>query len=149
MRPDKEWIAPGFVILTVMKKEIESRQEVELLIRSFYARVREEEVLGPIFNGRIHDWEAHFERLIDFWETNLFFVRKYKGDPLKVHLEVDEATGQAITPEHFGRWLNLWVNTIDEHFTGETAQIAKNRARNMGSFLFLKIFEHRQPSTDN
>ena len=58
------------------RKEIKGREEVSLLVRTFYGRVRKDETLGPIFNRIIDDWEEHFETLIDFWESNLFRVRK-------------------------------------------------------------------------
>ncbi|MDN5202031.1 group III truncated hemoglobin [Fulvivirgaceae bacterium BMA10] len=124
-------------------KEIEDRNDVGLLVHSFYARVRQDELIGPIFNNAIHDWDEHLEKLTDFWETNLFFQRKYKGNPLKKHQEVDENINHGITQEHFGRWLQIWFQTIDELFTGERANQAKHRARNMSTFMFIKIFQNR------
>ena len=60
------------------------------------------------------------------------------------HTEVDKAVGGSINEMHFGVWLNLWYETLDELFEGDVAQIAKNRARNMGTFMHLKIFEARK-----
>lgn len=125
------------------KKEIESREDVHLLVVTFYGKVRKDELLGPIFNKAIRDWPIHFERLTDFWETNLFFKRKYQGNPMQKHIEVDQTEGGAINEMHFGIWLNLWFETIDQLFTGEVAQIAKNRARNMATFIHLQIFKAR------
>ena len=59
------------------------------------------------------------------------------------HQEVDTKMNQSITPEHFGLWLNLWFETLDELFEGETAWIAKNRAQKMSSMLYLHIFQNR------
>ena len=128
------------------KRNIETRTDVAFLVRSFYAKVRQDEALGPIFNSLIHDWEPHLEKLTDFWEGNLlFFVKtKFKGDPKTAHQRVDEAFDYSISMEHFGRWINLWIETIDEHFEGETAQRAKMMARKMATFIFMKIFENRQ-----
>lgn len=128
-----------------MKQELKARPEISFLVRTFYAKVREDELIGPIFNDRITDWETHLERLTDFWETNLCFVRNYKGDPLAVHVQVDKANEGAITQEHFGRWLQLWFSTIDEYFVGDNAAIAKNRARNMSTHLFMKMYAARKP----
>ena len=130
--------------MTSTKREIKTRDDVSLLVRSFYEKVRKDEHLGPIFNARIEDWEEHLEKLTDFWETNLLFVRNYKGNPVKVHQEVDQTTVGGIENIHFGYWLNLWLNTIDEYFIGDMAQIAKNRARNMASHIFMKIFQARK-----
>lgn len=126
------------------KRALKSRTEISFLVRTFYSKVREDELIGPVFNDRINDWETHLERLTDFWETNLCFVRKYKGNPVEVHIQVDQANKGKISQMHFGRWLQLWFETIDEYFIGDNAAIAKNRARNMSSHLFLKMFTSRE-----
>jgi hemoglobin len=125
------------------KDDIGNRKDVKRLVVTFYSKVRKHDVLGPIFNQIIKDWEAHFELLTDFWETQLFLKRKYHGNPVTTHQEVDDKINNTVTSEHFGLWLNLWFETIDELFEGETAWIAKNRAQKMSTMLFLKIFEHR------
>ena len=124
-------------------QDISSREDIFLLVKTFYGKVRLDSLLGPIFNLVIKDWENHFEHLTDFWQSNLFFEKKYAGDPMQKHAEVDKLVGGTINELHFGVWLNLWYQTIDELFEGETAQIAKNRARNMGTYMHIKIFEAR------
>ena len=130
------------------KKDIENRGDVFLLVSEFYRKVRKDPVLGPFFNRVIKDWEAHIERLTTFWESSLFMTKKleqrYHGNPLQVHIEVDQENDHAITQVHFGLWLNLWFATLDELFEGEIAQNAKNRARKMGTFMFMNIFQARQ-----
>lgn len=123
--------------------DITSEEDVHLLVRTFYGKVRKDPLLGPIFNGVIKDWEQHFDHLTTFWMSNLFFSKKFHGDPLQKHVEVDAKFDGAINEMHFGVWLNLWFETIDQLFKGDTAQVAKNRARNMGTFIHLKIFEAR------
>lgn len=124
-------------------KQIEDRQDISVLVRTFYAKIRKDAVLGPIFNTSITDWEDHLELLTDFWETQLFLKRKYHGNPVTAHQGVDEKMNHSITSEHFGLWLNLWFETIDELFTGEVAWIAKNRAQKMSTMLFMEIYGHR------
>ena len=123
--------------------DISSREDIFLLVKTFYGKVRLDSLLGPIFNMIIKDWEVHFEHLTDFWQSNLFFEKKYSGDPFQKHAEVDKLVEGSITELHFGVWLNLWFQTIDELFEGETAKIAKNRARNMGTYMHIKIFQAR------
>lgn len=125
------------------RKEIKGREEVSLLVRTFYARIRKEETLGPIFNNIIEDWEEHFETLIDFWESNLFRVRKYYGNPMLAHVSVDKKNDHTIDSKHFGIWLNLWYQTIDDLFEGQVAEMAKFKARKMSTNLFLAMFHHR------
>ncbi len=129
------------------KKNIESREDVSLLVNTFYSKIRKDALLGPIFNGIITDWETHLELLTDFWETNLFFERKYFGNPLHTHVEVDKKCKNTLNALHFGTWINLWMETINELFEGETAQIAINRARNMGTFINLNIHNARKEGT--
>ncbi|MGB5272976.1 MAG: group III truncated hemoglobin [Flavobacteriaceae bacterium] len=126
------------------KADIVDRNDISLLVRTFYAKIRKDAVLGPIFNQIVTDWEPHLELLTDFWETQLFLKRKYFGNPVTAHQEVDDKMQHTITPEHFGLWMNLWFATIDELFEGETAYIAKNRAQKMSTMLYLKIYEHRK-----
>ncbi|TMM58386.1 group III truncated hemoglobin [Maribacter algarum] len=128
------------------KADISNRKDVKSLVVTFYQKVRKHDILGPIFNQIITDWEAHFELLTDFWETQLFLKRKYHGNPVTVHQEVDDKTNNSVSSEQFGLWLNLWFETIDELFEGEIAWVAKNRAQKMSTMLFLKIFEHRNRS---
>ncbi|MDO7135751.1 group III truncated hemoglobin [Algibacter lectus] len=126
-----------------MKKDLETRDDIYLLVSFFYIKVRKDEVLSPFFNDVIKDWDAHLERLTTFWEASLFFKTKYTGNPLETHIKVDADNKNTITEQHFGLWLNLWLETIDELFEGDFAQNAKFKARKMGSFLYLKIFEAR------
>lgn len=130
------------------KKDINTREDVYLLVSSFYTKVRKNDLLGPIFNTAIKDWDEHLDRLTTFWETSLFMTRKleqkYIGNPMEAHVKVDRDNNHSITELHFGVWLNLWYQTIDELFVGEYADVAKRRARKMGTFLHLKIFEERQ-----
>ena len=129
--------------LDVKKEILADRIKINFLVKSFYSKIRQDDILGPIFNNHIADWPDHIERLTDFWETNLLFVRNFKGNPKQKHIELDSACGHSITQEHFGRWLQLWFQTLDEYYVGENVSIAKNRARNMASFFFLQIFKAR------
>lgn len=129
------------------KKDINTREDVFLLVTTFYNKVREEPTLGPFFNTAIENWEVHIDHLTTFWESTLFITRplenRYKGNPITIHNQVDKENRNSITELHFGIWLNLWVQTIDELYKGEYAENAKRRARKMGSFLYLKLFEAR------
>jgi len=129
------------------KKDINTREDIFLLVTQFYEKVRVDKILGPFFNESIRDWDAHLELLTSFWETSLFMTRKlnkkYYGNPLDAHVKVDKQFNHSIDNLHFGIWLNLWYQTIDELFEGEYADNAKRRARKMGTFMYLKIFEAR------
>lgn len=127
------------------KRTIENREDVGVLVRSFYARVRQDDFIGPFFNQTIHDWETHLEKLTDFWTGNLLGIPLYKGRPPMEHIKLDYAFGHTITPAHFGQWLNLWFETLDAEFTGPKVTLAKDHARNLGSFFMVRIVQARPP----
>ena len=126
-----------------MKKIIENRDDLTLLVHSFYTKIRADKEIGFLFNETITNWDEHLEKLTDFWEMNLFAIKKYKGNPITVHNEVDKHFDHRISPNEFGIWLNLWFETLDELFEGENVEILKRRARKMGTFLYMNIFESR------
>jgi hemoglobin len=125
------------------KKDITTREDVYLLVSSFYDKVRKDEVLGPFFEI-IEDWDEHLEKLTDFWQSNLFLKTRYYGNPLEAHIKADNANDNSISELHFGLWLNLWFETIDRLFEGDIAQNAKQRARKMATFMNMSIFQSRQ-----
>jgi len=124
--------------------DIQNREDVALLVRTFYSKVRTNDELGPIFNKAITDWEHHLEYLTDFWESQLFRKNLYEGNPLKKHVAIDKANNNQITNDLFGLWLQFWIQTLDELFKGEKVDLAKNRARNIAGFLFMEIFKARR-----
>ncbi len=126
-----------------MKQDIKDRRDVQALITAFYTKVRQNEEIGFFFNNSIQDWDAHLEKLTDFWESNLFFAGSYSGNPIKAHVKTDAENGNKISEYHFGIWLNLWFETINSMFEGELAERAKNNARKMSTHLFLKIYQNR------
>jgi hemoglobin len=127
------------------QKNIEDRDDVSFLVRSFYAKVRKNNILGPIFNDIVKDWEIHLEHLTDFWEMVLLQSGPGAGkfNPIPVHKEVDDHTQSKISELHFNNWLELWFETLDQHFSGEVAEYAKAHAQKMAYILLFKIREGR------
>lgn len=130
-----------------MKQDIQNRDDIFVLVSTFYTRVRKSEEIGYFFNEIIQDWPEHLEKLTDFWETNLFMVSKFRGNPMRTHKEVDQKFNHSIEQKHFGEWLNLWFATIDDLYEGERANIAKNRARNMARNFFMNMYQSRHFDT--
>lgn len=126
-------------------KGIETREDIQILVNAFYEKVRADELLGIIFNTHIPEnaWPAHLKKLTDFWETNLFGVPKYKGNLTQKHINVDQTLNYTINSVHFGKWLALWFETINELYEGEYAQRAKDAARKMSTGQFLAIWAKR------
>ena len=127
-----------------MKKDIQNRDDISNLVHLFYSKIKTNDEIGPIFLATIHDWDSHLEKLTDFWENNLFAVRKYFGNPLEAHVKVDERLNEIVSPNLFGLWLNLWFESLEELYEGENVEILKRRARKMGTFLMVQIYESRK-----
>ena len=92
-----------------------------------------DDVLGPVFAAAGMNWNRHIETLVEFWSWQLFGVRGYEGNPLRAHEPVHART--PFTTEHYERWLELFVGTIDNLFTGPVAELAKARARKMATAM--------------
>ncbi len=118
-------------------------------------KVQQNELIGPIFNKMLISetvWEQHFEILTDFWEAVLFRGKNYKGHAVEQHVWVDSQTGRNLRDEHFKNWLNIWHETLDEHFEGEKVEIAKSSAISIARTFHSKIMEVRNyydPSVDS
>lgn len=122
-----------------------NREDITSLVNSFYEKIRQDDMLGPIFNSHIPDnkWPEHLSKLADFWETNLFGIAKFKGNPSQKHITVDKNMNHSITQVHFCKWLQLWFESIDELFEGEIAFKAKNAARKMSTGQFMVMWNNR------
>ena len=128
------------------KCDIRDKEDLTILVTQFYNKVRAERTLGPIFNIAIRDWPVHLQHITNFWETSLFMEKSYQGNPVTAHQKVDDQENNSLEMEHFGIWINLWMETVNELFEGKIADLAIQRARNMASILFIKIFEARSLS---
>lgn len=115
-------------------KEITSRNEVEVLVNSFYDRIRKDELLAPIFEGIIQDnWPIHLEKMVRFWESLLLGNNTYSGSPFAPHAKMP------VEAQHFERWLDLFNLTVDDLFHGDVAEEAKNRASKIAYMFQYKI----------
>jgi hemoglobin len=103
-------------------------------VRRFYAKAREDALLGPVFAAAITDWEPHLRDISDFWSSAVLGVRRYRGDPLGAHRR------HPLLPEMFGRWLLLWGQTADETFAPALAETLKARAGMIGRSLQVGLF---------
>ena len=118
-------------------KDISSRADVDLLVRSFYTKVRKNETLGYIFDDIIKiDWDHHIPILVDFWETILLDTNSYQRNAMAEHFKVNQQI--KLEPLHFNTWLSLFDATVDEHFKGIKADLAKKRAHSIAQIMQLK-----------
>ena len=140
MRPALQSRTGGVVIVHPLtdadlarRADLTNVTDIELLVRSFYRYAAMDELLGPIFSAANVDWPSHIETLTEFWAWQLLGERGYVGNPLRSHEPVNART--PFSDAHFERWLELFVSTVDEHFVGPTAEVAKGRATKMAHAL--------------
>lgn len=105
------------------------------LVNAFYAKVRQDPELGPIFNDTITDWDHHLKLLADFWSSVMLTSRRYKGNPMAAHLRHREL----LTPERFERWLNLWEETAHEVLPSQDAAAIRATAGRIARSLQMGI----------
>ena len=114
--------------------DITTRADIERLVDAFYQQVRADEILAPIFDDAAHtDWAHHLPKMYDFWETVLFGAPAYRGQPIGIHVEL--ATRVTLGEREFGRWLTLFVASVDAAFLGPQADEAKRRAARIASVM--------------
>ena len=107
--------------------DLETRADIDRLLRHFYSKAMSDEVIGYLFTDVAHlDLEAHLPQIGNFWEQVLLQRPVYVGQPIAVHVPLHEAA--TLRSEHFQRWFSIWAETIDELFVGEMATQAKRRA---------------------
>lgn len=109
------------------------------LVHAFYARIRADPVLGPIFNSAIGDrWEAHLAKLCDFWSSVMLMTGRFKGSPMAVHAALPRAE-----PDDFQRWLRLFRQTAVETCPADAAALFCAKAEMIAQSLQLGIAASR------
>jgi len=128
---DRHTKAPGFAAGI-------SEPMIETLVHAFYAKVRRDELLGPIFNARIDDWDTHLEKLCRFWSSVVLMTGTYEGRPMVVHAALPNIDG-----EHFARWLALFEETARAVCPADAAALFVDRAQRIAASLKHGIELHR------
>lgn len=115
--------------------DIKTTADIKLLVDAFYDRIRQDALLAPVFASRIAEegWPVHLEKMYRFWGSILLHTQNYHGSPFDRHI------GLGINGTHFNRWLDLFAETVDALFSGETALMAKERANNIGRIFEFKL----------
>ncbi|KXK36408.1 MAG: group III truncated hemoglobin [Saprospiraceae bacterium] len=120
------------------KRDIDTLDDIKVLVDKFYEKVRNDDLLGEIFDNVILDrWPEHLEKMYRFWQTILLDDHTYFGAPFVPHAKLP------VEKEHFNRWLELFFETIDEDFSGENANKAKWQGNRMAEMFHLKIMYRR------
>lgn len=112
---------------------------VSQLVEDFYADVRDDELLGPIFAERIADWPLHLERMKGFWRSILFNSGEFSGNPMLKHMVIP-----GLEERHFARWLELFYATLHALETEPGgASLVGTKARMIADSLLTGISTQR------
>lgn len=106
---------------------------IERVVHSFYAKIRKDALLAPVFNARIHDWNLHLQRMCAFWSSVALQSGRYHGSPMTKHLPLP------VDAVHFDQWLALFEETVRELCPDEAKEHFLERARRIAESLELGI----------
>lgn len=107
---------------------------IAALVDNFYAKARQDALIGPVFDDAIADWDEHLHKLRDFWSSVMLTSGRYKGNPMAAHLPLP------IEPGFFDRWLALWRETAGELFAPAIAARFRDKADRIAESLKLALF---------
>jgi hemoglobin len=119
-------------------RDIQTRDDCEQLVRDFYGRAFADPIIGFLFTDVAHlDLEAHVPRITSFWETILLGSQTYRGGAFAPHAALHAKV--PLLKGHFDRWVWLWEQTVDGHFAGERAELAKLHARRVAVAFHARL----------
>lgn len=110
-----------------------TEEKIAQLVATFYGRARADDLIGPIFNAAVADWDHHIGKITDFWSSMMLKTGRYDGRPMRPHLVLP------LKAEHFDRWLMLFERTTREIFEGDVAEAFIIRARRIADSFEMGI----------
>ena len=125
------------IALAEIKDTALSEAMIERLVHTFYGRVRQDDLIGPIFNARVADWNEHLAKLCAFWSSVVLRTGRYDGRPLRPHLMLP------LEGRHFDRWLDLFERTAGEVLPASAALVFIERARRIADSFEMSIGTQR------
>ena len=121
-----------------MKHSKVSEAALRTLVESFYGKVRDDGLIGPVFNGAVEDWPEHLDKLHAFWSSVMLGTGRYRGRPMPAHIK----HASVISAASFERWLALWTETTNALFEPEPASALQEKAARIAESLSMGISFH-------
>lgn len=123
-----------------MKRDIETREDIEGMLYTFYRKAFGDDVIGFFFKEVMPlDLNIHVPLITDFWESILFNTQNYRKNVMAIHQEISNRS--RISKKHLDRWLKLFTETIAEEFEGQKAELMKQRAKSIATLMEIR-FNH-------
>ena len=121
-----------------MKKDIETREELERFLWAFYKKAFLDELIGRFFTEVVPlDLDTHIPVIANFWESIIFNKPSYRKNVMEVHQHISAKA--AIEKKHLDRWVLLFSQTVDGHFDGPNATLMKQRATSIATLMQIKL----------
>lgn len=122
-----------------MSSDIQSREDLLLIVSNFYIDLLESKELSHFFVAFKDETilKHHLDTLVDFWDNTLFYSGSYNKNAIKPHIDIHETKG--ISGFHFDQWLSLFNKAVDMNFTGQNANTIKSRALSIATVMKLKL----------
>ena len=122
-----------------MKKDIENREDIVSFFNLFYDQLLKDDLFIPFFSKIVEEGtlEQHIQTMSNFWDNILFFTGKYEGNPMEKHTVINLIN--SLEPIHFTKWVSYFINTIDQLYSGEKANLAKDRVVSIAALMQKKI----------
>lgn len=126
-------------------EDIQHQQDIQYLVTEFYKSALADPLIGPVFKAADFQLEDHIPVMVSFWETILFDVITYKGNPMLKHLELNQSV--PLLPSHFERWMTIWIATVNNNFEGPLAGKAVIRAQSIAQLMAYKMKQAGQKTS--
>jgi hemoglobin len=120
-----------------VKDTVISEAMIESLVHTFYGRVRQDDLIGPIFSAKVADWDDHLAKLCAFWSSVILRTGRYDGRPLRPHLMLP------LEGRHFDRWLDLFERTAGEVLPRQASLVFIDRARRIADSFEMSVGTQR------
>jgi hemoglobin len=115
-------------------------EQIDAVVATFYARVRQDEILGPVFAAHVTDWKPHEEKIASFWRNAICHERGFDGNPQAKHMAAGD-----VKSEHFAMWLTLFDETLQRELPAATAASWSALAHRIGRALKMGIDQRDAP----
>ncbi|MEO6984759.1 MAG: group III truncated hemoglobin [Paralcaligenes sp.] len=121
-------------------RELCTEEEIVTLVYGFYDQVRADDLLGPVFDKHVEDWDAHLAKMVRFWSSLLLGAGTYRGSPMPTHIALPglEAT-------LFQQWLALFHQTTEALPNRLLAQRAEEYAQRIARSLWYGYQLNHEP----
>jgi hemoglobin len=117
----------------------ESHDQISRLVELFYSRVQQDDLIGPVFDRVVRNWDHHHDTLTNFWSTQLLGDGTYQGNGFVAHQHLP------LEEQHFDRWLSLWECAATEVLPPDLARRAIGRARHMATQYKVGMLPYKRP----